>query len=189
MPKSRIAREVDEILSPGGGAKTRSRGVHRSSKIRGFHDASTPTQQRFVTEQGDVELREVDPRGWDWDVLPLGGAARRVRGQDAAVTEARALSKRSSEWRRGDLAGEDSALEVTAKYGRAFGERGLADLRANLRRETRTGQAKDFDRGYVVGYERGVSEAGRGKTLTGRVGSGFEVDYLPGRTYPPPSSR
>jgi hypothetical protein len=94
-------------------ANPRSHGLRGTATVRGFRDASTPTQQRFVTEQGDVEIREVDPRGWDGDVLPLGGAARRVRGRDAAVTEARTLSKRSSEWHRGDLAGEDSALETT----------------------------------------------------------------------------
>jgi hypothetical protein len=103
MPKTgrELAREIEEVL-----ANPRSHGVRGTAKGRGFRDASTPTQQCFVTEQGDVEIRELDPRGW-------GGAARRVRGRDAAVTEARTLSKKSSEWHRGDLAGEDSALETT----------------------------------------------------------------------------
>jgi hypothetical protein len=73
-----------------------------------------------------------------------------------------ALKAKSSEWRRGDLAGENAAREVTTKYGRAFGERNLFDLQTNLRREIRLREAGDFDRGYVVGYARGVSAADRG---------------------------
>lgn len=70
--------------------------------------------------------------------------------------EVRALSKKSSEWHRGDSAGEAAAREMSAKYGRGFAEHGLEQLQANLRREVRSGEATDFDRGYVVGYARGV---------------------------------
>lgn len=154
---------------------------------------SAEGQRRFATERGGVQIREVDPRGWDWDVLPLGGAVRRVTGLDVAAAEARKLSKTSSEWRRGDLAGEDAAREGVTKYGRGHGEHGLRDLQANLRVETRGGTVKDFDRGYVVGYERGLHARGvaagsRPSSMAGRVDPGFSVDYAPGRTYPPLAS-
>ena len=66
---------------------------------------------------------------------------------------------KTAEWHRGELLGENAALEVTAKHGRLLGERNLESLQANLRREIRLRQAVDFDRGYIVGYKRGISRA------------------------------
>ncbi len=170
----------------------------KPQKPRGFRDVSTGGQRRFVTERGDVQIREADPRGRDWDVLPLGGAVRRATGLDGAVAEARKLSRTYPEWRRGDLAGEDAAREMVAKYGRGHGEHGLRDLQANLRRETRAGEAQDFDKGYVVGYERAIRAreaggqwpvAGSGRwPMAGRVDPGFSIDHAPSRTYPRPPS-
>jgi hypothetical protein len=101
----------------------------------------------------------------------IAEALNKRRGRTARSHEAKRLvrtprrshatTKKSSEWHRGDLAGENAALEVIAKHGRLLGEFNLRDLKANLRREIRRGEAEDFDRGYVVGYERGFSRAPR----------------------------
>lgn len=156
-----------------------------SVKVRGLRDVGTPGRQRLVTDCGDVQIQQADAGGLDWEVLPLGGAPRRVRGKDAAVAQARELSRTSAEWRRGDSTGERSSLENIANHGPGLAEDNLRQLQANLRREVRSKEATDFDRGYVVGYERGTRKAASGDRFRGRVGAGFEVEP-PAESYPPP---
>jgi hypothetical protein len=167
------------------------------SAPRGFRDASTIRHLQFVTERGDVLIRQPTyHHPWtlpkreipkDWLVLPMGGAMRWAAGVDEAAAEARWLAKTSAEWRLGDLAGESSAYRAWERIGESSAGAELRDLRAELRREIRVGTAKDFDRGYVVGYERGIRGAKLGKrSVTALVDSDFEIDQSLGRSYLPP---
>jgi hypothetical protein len=63
---------------------------------------------------------------------------------------------RTREYFRGCYHGYAAALELTAKYGRAFVQRGALDLEANLRKRSET--HTDFDRGYTHAYRAVADE-------------------------------
>src|SRR3982750_1198867 len=59
------------------------------TKTRGFQNVSTTRQAVFVTENGDVKIRQFGPRRWQ--VLPRGAEAYEVGGKQEATEEARKI--------------------------------------------------------------------------------------------------
>ncbi len=59
------------------------------TKIPGFRNISSGRQAAFISNDGEVKIRQISAQRWE--VLPRGGQAILVRGRQSAIDEARGI--------------------------------------------------------------------------------------------------